>query len=253
MYDYNPGNNTATITAVRGTGGVGGGAPRNPRTQTGTTTVMWDDVEFLHGLPVARYEVQWLGSDWTMLGDAVIENQYVDAAPSGRRDYRVRAVNLAGVAGPWSRSTVTVQAGHAGPPVNLRTQADGNNAIDVSWDAPEDVGGSAITGYTVQWSLDGTEGSWNHAGSTVGPDLQAPGAANRGRAVLPGGGAQQQRPGPVVGPGNGSDGVRRARRAHPAGHDALRLRYRVDVERAQGQRTAHHRLPVGTVPRRLRR
>ena len=166
VYDYNPANNTATITAVRGTGGVGPGVPRNPRTQTGTTTVMWDDVEFLHGLPVARYEVQWLGSDWTMLGDAVIENQYVDAAPSGRRDYRVRAVNLAGVAGPWSRSTVTVQAGHAGPPVNLRTQADGNNAIDVSWDAPEDVGGSAITGYTVQWSLDGT-GGWNHAGSTA--------------------------------------------------------------------------------------
>lgn len=165
VYDYNATNNAATITATRGTGGVGAGVPRNPRTQTGTTTVIWDDVEFLYGLPVASYQVQWLGSDWTMLGDAVIE-QYVDAAPSGRRDYRVRAVNLAGVAGPWSRSTVTVQAGHAGPPVNLRTQADGNNAIDVSWDAPEDAGGSAITGYTVQWSLDGSEGSWRNAGST---------------------------------------------------------------------------------------
>ena len=165
VYDYNATNNAATITATRGTGGVGAGVPRNPRTQTGTTTVMWDDVEFLYGLPVASYQVQWLGSDWTMLGDAVIE-QYVDAAPSGRRDYRVRAVNLAGVAGPWSRSTVTVQAGHVGPPVNLRTQADGNNAIDVSWDAPEDAGGSAITGYTVQWSLDGLEGSWRNAGST---------------------------------------------------------------------------------------
>ena len=167
VYDYKPDNNTATITAARGTGGVGPDVPANPRTQTGTTTVMWDDVEFLYGLPVARYEVQWLGSDWTMLGDAVTENQHVDAAPSGRRDYRVRAVNVAGVAGPWSRSAVTVQAGHAGPPVNLRAQADGNNAIDVSWDAPEDAGGSAITGYTVQWSADGSEGSWRNAGSVT--------------------------------------------------------------------------------------
>ncbi|MYC34799.1 MAG: fibronectin type III domain-containing protein [Chloroflexi bacterium] len=98
VYDYNSGNNSATITATQGAG-VG---PGNPRTRTGTTTVMWDDVETLYGLPVARYEVQWLSSDWTMLGDAVTKNQHVDTAPSGRRDYRVRAVNLAGVAGPWS-------------------------------------------------------------------------------------------------------------------------------------------------------
>ena len=93
-------------------------------------------------------------------------DHYVDAAPSGRRDYRVRAVNATGAVGPWSRSTAVVQAGHAGPPLNLRTQADGNNAIDVFWDAPEDAGGSAVTRYTVQWSSDGT-GGWSNAGSTA--------------------------------------------------------------------------------------
>ena len=168
VYDYDDGNNTATITAARGTGGVGPGIPANPRAQTGATGVMWDKVGLLYGLPVERYEVQWLGSDWTTLDRWVADSQYVDAAPSGRRDYRVRAVNMAGAKGPWSRSTAEAQAGNAGPPVNLRTQADGNNAIDVSWGAPEDVGGSAITSYTVQWSLDGTaEGSWSNAGSTA--------------------------------------------------------------------------------------
>ena len=167
VYDYNTDNNTATITAARGTGGVGPGVPANPRTQTGTTVVKWNDVEYLYGLPVARYQVQWLGGDWTLLPDAVIGNEFVDAAPSARRDYRVRAVNAAGAAGPWSRSTATVAAGRAGPPVNLRAQADGNNAIDVLWDAPEDAGGSAITGYTVQWSTDGSEGSWRNAGSVT--------------------------------------------------------------------------------------
>ena len=166
VYDYNDDNNTATITAARGTGGVGPGIPGNPRAQTGATGVMWEEVDYLYGLPVERYEVQWLGSTWTTLDRLVAGNRYVDAAPSGRRDYRVRAVNMAGAAGPWSRSTGQTAAGHAGPPVNLRTEADGNNAIDVSWDAPEDAGGSAITGYTVQWSLDGT-GGWSNAGSTA--------------------------------------------------------------------------------------
>ena len=166
VYDYWDVNNTATITAARGTGGIGPGVPANPRAQTGTTAVTWDRVDQLYGLPVERYQVQWLGNEWTTLESAALENQYADAAPSGRRDYRVRAVNAAGVGGPWSRSTATVQAGHAGPPLNLRTQADGNNAIDVSWDAPEDAGGSAVTAYTVQWSADGSEGSWRNAGST---------------------------------------------------------------------------------------
>ena len=166
VYDYKPGNNTALITAARGTGGVGPGLPANPRTQTGTTAVTWDRVEYLYGLPVEFYQVQWLGSDWTMLDDEVATNHYLDApSGGGRGEYRVRAVNLAGAAGPWSRSTTQVQAGYAGPPVNLRTQADGNNAILVSWDAPEDMGGSAITGYTVQWSADGV-GGWSNAGST---------------------------------------------------------------------------------------
>ena len=166
VYDYNN-NNTATINASRGTGGVGPDVPGNARTLTGITAVTWEPVEYLYGLPVERYEVQWLGNDWTTLDRAATDNQFVDAAPSGRRDYRVRAVNTAGVAGPWSRSSAEVQAGHAGPPLNLRTRADGNNAIDVSWDAPDDVGGSAVTGYTVQWSSDGSEGSWRNAGSTA--------------------------------------------------------------------------------------
>ena len=165
VYDYIDANNSADISAVRGTGGVGAGIPANARAQTGTTGVMWDPVGLLYGLPVERYEIQWLGSVWTTLTHWLTDNHYVDAAPSGRRDYRVRAVNAAGAAGPWSRSTGEVAAGKAGPPVNLRAQADGNNAIDVSWDAPEDAGGTAVTGYTVQWSADGSAG-WSSAGAT---------------------------------------------------------------------------------------
>ena len=168
VYDYDDSNNKdVTITAARGTGGLGPSVPSGSRTTTGITAVTWDPVQYLYGLPVMRYEAQRLdGSSWTSLDDEVAVTVYVDTAPSAGRDYRVRAVNAAGAKGPWSRSTGQTAAGLAGPPVNLRTQADGNNAIDVSWDAPGDAGGSAITGYTVQWSSDGTENSWRNAGST---------------------------------------------------------------------------------------
>ncbi len=167
VYDYKAANSAAIITAARGTGGVGPGIPSNPRTTTGITAVTWDPVQYLYGRPVVRYGVQRLdGSSWSTLDDGVTGNVYADTAPGAGRDYRVRAVNVLGAFGPWSRSTAVAQAGLAGPPVNLRTQADGNNAIDVSWDAPEDTGGSAVTGYTVQWSADGT-GGWSNAGSTA--------------------------------------------------------------------------------------
>ena len=176
MYDYKPDNNSATIRAARGTGGrtvqptpsrpVGGPvAPANLTAQTGTTTVKWDAVGLLYGLPVTRYEVQELqGSDWRLLDRVTSHNEYAVMQPRGR-SYRVRAVNAAGAVGPWSQSTAEVAAGLPGSPLNLRAQADGNNAIDVSWDAPDDIGGSAITGYTVQWSPN-QPGSWRSGGST---------------------------------------------------------------------------------------
>ena len=165
VYDYNSGNNTAKITAVKG-GGVGPDIPANVTTQTGATTVMWGEVEYLYGLPVARYELHWLGNDWTMLDGAVIENEFVDAAPTGRRAYRVRAVNAAGVAGPWSRSSVQAALGSPGPPQNVSARADGNNAIDVSWASPEDAGGSPVTGYRVEWTAD-PEGRWGSGANTT--------------------------------------------------------------------------------------
>ena len=176
VYDYKPDNNSATIRAVRGTGGktvqptpsrpVGGPvAPANLTAQTGTTTVKWDPVGLLYGLPVVRYEVQELqGSDWRLLDRVTTHNEYAVMQPRGR-SYRVRAVNAAGAVGPWSQSTAEVAAGLPGSPLNLRARADGNNAIDVSWDAPDDIGGTAITGYTVQWSSDGVS-NWRSAGST---------------------------------------------------------------------------------------
>ncbi|MCY4579511.1 MAG: fibronectin type III domain-containing protein [Chloroflexi bacterium] len=174
VYDHKPGNNTATIRAARGTGGrpvrspgtpgAGAAAPGNPTATKGTTTVKWDPVGLLYGIPVVKYEVQeFQQSDWRLLDRVTTHNQYAVMQPRGT-SYRVRAVNANNVAGSWSVTTAEALAALAGPPLNLRTQADGNNAIDVLWDAPDDTGGSAITGYAVQWSPK-EPGSWRNAGS----------------------------------------------------------------------------------------
>ena len=190
VYDYNAGNNTATITAARGTGGVGPGVPTNPITQTGTTAVMWDRVEYLFGLPVERYEVQWLGSGWTTVDRAVYGSQYVDTAPSGRRDYRVRAVNSAGVAGPWSRSTAEVQGRSrrpAGQPENGGRRQQCHRRVLGRAGGRWRLGRHRLHGaVVVRWYR-----QLEQRGQHGGPDLQAPGPADRGRAVVPGGGAEQ--------------------------------------------------------------
>ena len=94
VYDYKPDNNSATIRAARGTGGktvqptpsrpVGGPvAPANLTAQTGTTTVKWDPVGLLYGLPVVRYEVQELqGSDWRLLDRVTTHNEYAVMQPA---------------------------------------------------------------------------------------------------------------------------------------------------------------------------
>ncbi len=94
------------------------------------------------------------------------------------RHYRLRATNMCGnptpaseCHSPWSEpvSGKTWDPGQAGPPIGLSAAPDGDSAIDISWSAPLDDGGSPIAHYEVQWSPDGT-GNWRSAGRT--PDAE---------------------------------------------------------------------------------
>ena len=149
VFDVDDQNDEATLTARRGLNGAasGRGVPTNAgaQTQTQTTTaVTWDEMKFLYGFPVTGYQVQWLGADWTMFDDAVIENEFVEVG-EGQTAYRVRAVNLAGVTGPWSRATTV---GVTLPPAG--TLPPGAPSLDgPSFAAP----GVAETLYSGQWSV----------------------------------------------------------------------------------------------------
>ena len=90
--------------------------------------------------------------------------------PGSSLYFRIRAMNDNGY-GPWSSIRgATTQAGQAGPPTNLRValDADGEKLLEdtwvtIAWDAPAE---GDVTGYTVQRSDTGADGTWSNVGTT---------------------------------------------------------------------------------------
>ena len=75
--------------------------------------------------------------------------------PNTTRHYRVAAINQAGDRGPWSDiDDATTDVTVPGAPTGLRAVPGGVRGTDrivLTWSAPVDNGGSAITGYRIEW------------------------------------------------------------------------------------------------------
>ena len=169
VYDYNRGNNTAKITAVKGTGGAW---PDELRFAA-TPLLTWEAVPHVNDWPVDRYQVQYQnGDNWQDLADVPGDQTYfADSSARSKPSYRVRALNEAGVPGSWSRAASQVayrQALPPSPPLNVTAVAGHAGEVVVSWELPVDDGGSPITYYQVQWSRNGTSG-WSNACRSDGP------------------------------------------------------------------------------------
>ncbi len=154
VYDYNADNNTVTVMAAAG-GGGGASAPASVTvvgTDAGGFLLEWPPVEQVNGLYVTHYEVQRSASPWMTLPEDVTGTMYLDDAPDGDNpEYRVRAVNAAGVEGPWSEPSSRTP----GVPKDFSASiATGNTQINLSWSAPDDVTGVTVSGYDVEY-LDG--------------------------------------------------------------------------------------------------
>ena len=159
VYDYNADDNTVTVTAAAGAGG-GDSVP-------GSVTVMdpdasgvlveWAAVAQVNGLGVKHYELERSDTSWTSVGGELTDTKYQDTSPgSANPVYRVRAVNAAGVPGPWSQTSGM----RPGAPGNFAAAvASGNTQVNLTWDAPAAVTGVTVSGYEIEVSADGGD-SW---------------------------------------------------------------------------------------------
>ena len=121
------------------------------------------------GSAITAYDLRHIRSDapskadanWTVVQDAWSGSgslQYTITRLTGGTQYdvQVRAVDAAGD-GPWSATlTGTTAAAAPAAPTTLTATANGQTQIDLSWIAPSDDGGTAITGYRIEVSTNGS-------------------------------------------------------------------------------------------------
>src|SRR3989454_1033688 len=83
--------------------------------------------------------------------------------------YRVSAINSIGTGSPSGNASATTLAVAPSSPTGLAAAAVSSSQINLSWTAPADNGGSAITGYKIERSTDGCTTSSHLAANTASP------------------------------------------------------------------------------------
>ena len=150
------------------TGASAPGAPTGlTATASGTTAIdlSWSAPASTGGSAITGYKIEVSPdgtSGWT---DQVADTNstattyaHTGLTPGTTRHYRVSAINTQGTGTPSNVDSATTGASAPGAPTGLTATASGTTAIDLSWSAPASTGGSAITGYKIEVSPDGTSG-----------------------------------------------------------------------------------------------
>ena len=153
----------------------------------GALAVSWSAPSDNGGSAITSYDARYIRSDATDKSDDSWTEQdgiwtsgvlryTVDSLTNGvGYDVQVRAVNVAGE-GPWSAAaSATPKTVTDAPAIDLITPGDG--ALAVSWSAPSDTGGSAITSYDLRYirsdALDRADDRWTvRDGIWTSGDLQ---------------------------------------------------------------------------------
>ncbi len=134
-------------------------------------TLAWSPPSSTGGAIVTDYVVQWSldGRSWTTVVDGLSSS--TSATVTGLTNgwsyrFRVAAVNLAGIGAFTSSRSATPRVTVPGTPRSLRGVA-GVGQVSLTWSAPSSDGGSAVTDYVVQWSLDGRDWTTVNDGSST--------------------------------------------------------------------------------------
>ena len=145
-----------------------------------TLTVTWAAPANTGGSAITGYDVrhklgsaQDIAANWTVVantGDG-LSHAITDLTNGTSYDVQVRAVNVAGD-GAWSATSAGAPVETPGAPA-APTVTAGVGELTVTWTAPADVGGSAITGYDVRHKLSSASdiaANWTVA-ANIGNDL----------------------------------------------------------------------------------
>lgn len=123
----------------------------------------------------ASYQLQRRtnGGNWGSPMDAGSGITYTDTGltPSTTYDYEVRAVNAAG-SSDWSAVVTATTTGPMAPDMPTLTATASADKITLMWTAP-DSNGADITGYDLDVSDDGAEGSWSDLSTPAAGDTSA--------------------------------------------------------------------------------
>ena len=152
------------------------GAPTGlTATASGTTAInlSWSAPASTGGSAITGYKIESSsdgGSSWTDLvantGNANTTYAHTGLTAGDTRHYRVSAINANGTGTASNVDSATTGTTVPGAPSGLTATASGTTAINLSWSAPASTGGSAITGYKIEVSPNGTSGWTDQVANT---------------------------------------------------------------------------------------
>ena len=156
------------------------GAPTSlTATASGTTTIdlSWTAPADDGGSTITGYRIEVSPngtSSWTNrvanTGTTSTSYSHTGLSAGTTRHYRVSAINANGTGAASNVDNATTDDAATtvpGAPTSLTATASGTTTIDLSWTAPADDGGSAITGYRIEVSPNGTS-SWTNRVANTG-------------------------------------------------------------------------------------
>ena len=146
------------------------GAPRNLTVEADGPTAIdldWEPPTADGGARITAYRIEWSedGRDpWSTLvrstSDTVTAYRDTDVDAGETRHYRVSAINFNGTGPASNVDSATTRHVLPSAPRRLTARARGTSAIELSWSAPSSRGSSPITGYRIESSPTGDDGSW---------------------------------------------------------------------------------------------
>ena len=152
------------------------GAPTGlTATASGTTQIdlSWSAPASTGGSAITGYKIEVSPNGTSGWTDQVADTNstattyaHTGLAAGDTRHYRVSAINTNGAGDPSNVANATTGATAPGAPTGLTATASGTTAINLSWSAPASTGGSAITGYRIEVSPNGTSGWTDQVANT---------------------------------------------------------------------------------------